>query len=81
MVSAGIVEDAFNSQFACAIVSYGLSRRISIGGGVEYLSSVVSGNYMPFLNFSMRLASQLLISGSPLIRSFYPWHKIQALSF
>lgn len=63
MVSTGIVEDDFNSRFARANVNYGLSRRISIGGGVEYLSSLSSGNYMPFINFSMRLASSLLISG------------------
>lgn len=62
-VSGGIVEDAPASRFARANVNYGISRRLTIGGGVEYLSSVTSGNTMPFLDFSLRLASSLLISG------------------
>jgi len=62
-VSGGVVEDAAGSRFAKANLNYGLSRRLTIGGGVEYLSSVTSGNTMPFLNFSLRLASSLLLTG------------------
>jgi len=62
-VSGGVVEDAAGSRFAKANLNYGLSRRLTIGGGIEYLSSVTSGNTMPFLNFSLRLASSLLITG------------------
>jgi len=62
-VSGGIVEDTSSSRFARANINYGLSRRLTIGGGVEYLSSVTSGNTMPFLNFSLRLASSLLFNG------------------
>ena len=56
-VSAGMVEDTLNSRFSRATLNYGLSRRITIGGGVEYLSSVVTGNTMPFFNASLRLMS------------------------
>lgn len=62
-VSAGIVEDDKKSRYAKANVSYGLNRRMTIGGGMEYLSSVTSGNYMPFANASFRIASGLIISG------------------
>ena len=63
IASAGLVRDSLNSRFAQATVTYGLSRRISLGGGVEYNSSTRSGKFIPFFNFSMRLASRLIISG------------------
>ena len=62
-VSAGIVEDTLNSRFSRATVNYGLAPRMTVGGGLEYLSSVTTGNAMPFLNTSLRLASSLLVSG------------------
>lgn len=62
-VSAGMVEDSLNSRFSRVTLNYGVNRRMTIGGGLEYLSSVTTGKAMPFLNTSMRLASSLLISG------------------
>ena len=62
-VSAGLVEDSTLSRYSRGSINYGLSRRLTIGGGVEYLTSVTSGNTMPFVNMSLRLASSLLISG------------------
>ena len=61
--SAGIVEDGSNSRFSRERVTYGLSRGITVGGGVEYLSSVTSGSTMPFVNTSVKLAPTLLFSG------------------
>jgi len=70
-VSAGMVEDYFHSKFSRASVFYGLTRSITVGTGVEYLSSVSSGEIMPYVNGSFRLASNLLLSGeySPEVRS------------
>ena len=62
-VSAGMVEDGHNSRFSRAGFNYGVTRRITVGGGLEYLSSITSGKTMPFLNTSLRLASSLLVSG------------------
>lgn len=62
-VSAGIVEDTLSSRFSRATLNYGVSRRLSVGGGVEYLSSVQTGNTMPFLSASLRLLSGLLVAG------------------
>ena len=62
-VSAGMVEDTLNSRFSRASLNYGVSKRLTVGGGVEYLSSVVTGKSMPFLNASMRLLSGLMITG------------------
>jgi hypothetical protein len=62
-ISAGMVEDGRNSRFSRTNFNYGIARRITVGGGVEYLSSVTTGNFMPFMNTSFRLGSSLLISG------------------
>jgi hypothetical protein len=61
-ISTGIVEDLTSSRFSRANINYGVNKRLTIGGGIEYLSSTNPGNTMPFVNFSLRLASTLLIS-------------------
>ncbi len=61
--SAGIVEDTLMSRFSRANVNYGLTKSLTVGGGVEYLSSVVSRPAMPFLNASLRITNNLLIWG------------------
>jgi|WetSurMetagenome_2_1015567.scaffolds.fasta_scaffold00007_134 hypothetical protein len=62
-VSAGIVEDTLMSRFSRASLNYGLTKGITIGGGVEYLSSVTSGPAMPFVKASFRLSKNILLSG------------------
>jgi len=62
-LSAGIVENDDNSRFSRFNLNYGLTNGFTIGGGVEYLSDVTSGEFMPFINSSLRIASGLLISG------------------
>ena len=62
-VSAGIVEDSVWSRFSRANVNYGLTRGITLGAGYEYLSSVSSGPFMPFVTGSFRLAPNLLLTG------------------
>lgn len=61
--SAGLVEDGENSKIVRGSVNYGLSNKITIGGGSEYLSSVVSGKNMPFVNASVRMLPNLMLSG------------------
>lgn len=61
-VSAGMVEDSLRSRFSRAAFNYGLGKCITIGGGMEYLSSVTTGEQMPFANASLRLAPNLLVS-------------------
>jgi len=61
-VSAGIVEDTLSSRFSRVTVNYGVSRRLTVGGGFEYLSSVMTGNTMPFVSGSLRLLSGLLLT-------------------
>jgi hypothetical protein len=63
MLSAGVVEDSINSRFGRLSLNYGATKYITVGGGVEYLSSVKSGKIMPYVNTSVRIASNLLFSG------------------
>ena len=63
MFNAGVIDDYRNSKFTRAEFHYGINRRLTLGGGAEYLSSLPSNNVMPFVNFNLRLASSLLISG------------------
>jgi hypothetical protein len=64
VLSSGLIEDGKNSLFANAKVNYGLSDRITIGGGVEYVSSLVNQKMIPFFNSSVRISPQLFISGA-----------------
>lgn len=82
-VSAGMVEDSLNSRFSKAQFNYGLGSRITIGAGMEYLSSVSTGQFMPFANASFRLASNLLMSAEYLhnvrMRNILSWRSASNL--
>jgi len=62
-LSAGIVENEDWKRFSRLNINYGLSNSVTIGFGAEYLSEVESGEVMPFMNTSIRIASGLLFSG------------------
>lgn len=61
-ITAGMVNDDRHGFFTRAILNYGLSKRITVGGGLEYLSTISSGKAIPFLTASARLGSFTLLS-------------------
>jgi len=61
-LNAGIIEDNQKGRFSRAQFNYGVNNYITVGGGVEYLSSV-SKKAMPFLNASLRLVANLFVTG------------------
>jgi hypothetical protein len=61
-ITAGILEDERSSQFGRAEVNYGLTRFMTIGGGVEYLSSVPEHPTIPFANVSFQPFSKMVIN-------------------
>lgn len=63
VATTGILEDEKRTRFSRFSSNYGLHKNITIGGGVEYLSSITSGTKIPFFNTSVRLLSNLLASG------------------
>ncbi|MFN8241692.1 MAG: SPOR domain-containing protein [Bacteroidales bacterium] len=62
-VSGGFVEDTSMSRFARASLNYGVTRGLTVGAGVEYLSSVSSGPAMPFVRASLKVTNNLLLLG------------------
>ncbi|RFS19491.1 hypothetical protein DVR12_22925 [Chitinophaga silvatica] len=62
VASAGIVEDDRRSRFARAQASYGLANSMTVGGGMEYLSSIADRKGMPFISASARLTPSLILS-------------------
>jgi hypothetical protein len=62
-LGTGIVKDENKSRFSRLNLSYGLNKRITIGGGTEYLSSVMPGKAFPYFNASMRLGNSLIFNG------------------
>lgn len=62
MVTMGVVNDAQKSKFTRMNVSYGLNNRVTIGGGIEYLSTLKEDK-MPFINASVRVGSNIVVSG------------------
>jgi hypothetical protein len=61
-VTSGVVEDS-SSFFSRAGLNYGLNRDVTIGGGMEYLSSLSNQNAMPFLKSSVSITPNLLFFG------------------
>lgn len=62
-LSAAVIDDEEKSKYSRLNLNYGLANSITIGGGMEYLSSVTSGKSMPFLNASVRVGNNFLITG------------------
>ncbi|MEE4117358.1 MAG: SPOR domain-containing protein [Marinilabiliaceae bacterium] len=62
-LSSGFVEDGKFSKFGRGSLDYGLSNRISIGLGLEYLSTISSGPAMPFVHSSVRITNNIMLSG------------------
>jgi outer membrane protein OmpA-like peptidoglycan-associated protein len=62
-VSGGSLLDTIGARFAKAEFNYGLTRSLTLGGGVEYLSSISNHPEVPFLNLTFQPFSQLLITG------------------
>jgi hypothetical protein len=61
-ITAAVIEGSKSSYFSKAGFNYGISQRITVGAGGEYLSSVHSGQFMPYASASIRLSSNLLAS-------------------
>jgi hypothetical protein len=61
-ISGGAIENPGRDIFSRAVFHYGLSRRLTVGAGAEFLSSVHPNKIMPFVDISLRIGSGLLIS-------------------
>lgn len=61
-ISAGIVEDDASSKFYRVQFNYGLLNRVTLGTGVEYLSSILNPKPMPFIKADFRVSRNMLFT-------------------
>lgn len=62
-MSGGFLEDGNNSSFGRAESTLGVTRFLTLGAGVEYMSSVKSGSTIPFITASFLPMSKLMLFG------------------
>jgi SPOR domain len=61
-LSGGILEDGKKSSFGRGDFSYGVNRFITLGGGVEYLSSITTSPFIPFAKVAIQAFSKLVVN-------------------
>jgi hypothetical protein len=62
-LSAGILEDDKGSRYGKGEFNYGINRMLTVGGGVEYLSSLSNGGVIPFAKATLQPFSKLTLNG------------------
>ena len=60
-LTGGIVQDSISSRYAKADFNYGVSRFLTVGGGMEYLSSIPNAPYIPFARITLQPFSKLIL--------------------
>ena len=63
VVSAGFVSDEDNNIYSKGHVNYGINNHLTLGAGLEYLSSVLQTKPLVFFNASARFGSSLILNG------------------
>ncbi len=81
-IGGGVLQDGNNTLSARGEGNYGINRSFTIGGGVEYLSTLSKYNesYIPFVSFSILPFSKLILSGeyadkvrAQILMNYYIW--------
>jgi hypothetical protein len=62
-LAAGFVQDRNSSRFARGEFNYGVNRILTVGGGLEYLSSIPNGSSIPFVKATLQPHSKLVLTG------------------
>lgn len=62
-LSAGIVQDSTGRRFGKGEFNYGVNRILTVGGGLEYLSSLPNGGLIPFATATLQPFSKLTLNG------------------
>ena len=61
-VAGGVLENDDGNTFARSEVNYGVNRFLTIGGGIEYLSSISESPFIPFANAAFQPLSQMIVN-------------------
>ena len=62
-LSAGIVQDGDGTRFGKGEFNYGINRVLTVGGGLEYLSSLPSSSLIPFATATYQPFNRLTLNG------------------
>jgi len=62
-INAGTIENSANTKYTRTNINYGISRRMSLGGGYEYFSTPTLVNSLPYIGSSFVLMKDLMIAG------------------
>jgi hypothetical protein len=62
-LSAGVLQDSSLSRFGRGEFNYGINRFLTLGGGVEYLSSIPNGSLIPFARTTIQPFSKMIFTG------------------
>lgn len=62
-LTGGSLLDTTAARFAKAEFNYGLTRSLTLGAGLEYLTSISNQPEVPFVNLTFQPFSQLLLTG------------------
>ncbi|MDO9152678.1 MAG: hypothetical protein Q7U47_03040 [Paludibacter sp.] len=61
-LSGGVLLDSTKSRFGRAEFNYGVNRFLTVGGGMEYLSSIPNGPYIPYFKATIRPFDKMTIN-------------------
>jgi hypothetical protein len=62
-LTGGFLEDGNTTPFARGEINYGVNRMLTLGTGVEYLASITTSSYIPFITASFLPLNKLMIKG------------------
>jgi hypothetical protein len=61
-VSVGVLQDSSSSRFGRGDFNYGVNRYLTVGGGIEYLSSIPNGAFIPFARATIQPFNKLTLN-------------------
>jgi hypothetical protein len=61
-ITAGIVQDSALSRFIRTESIYGVNRFLTAGGGLEYLSSITNGSFIPYAKITFQPFSDITLN-------------------
>ncbi|NTW34101.1 MAG: hypothetical protein HGB12_16035, partial [Bacteroidetes bacterium] len=62
-VSGGFLQDSAKSRVGKIDLNYGVSRFLTIGGGLEHLSSITNGPFIPYADATIQPFKSMTING------------------
>jgi len=61
-MAGGVLQDFEGSRFGKGVVNYGINSFITVGGGLEYLSSIPDYPYIPFATLAFQPFSKMVLN-------------------